>query len=144
MNERVPPNLQARSVPLVTPRQKIITEAIQWLSKHGFVAASGTGVVDAYSRTRTRAIGVLRDEPIPPYTTWWRFLLIPQHRREFIGVLWFDNSHRGTDCRTWIFDVYGKNNLDAVQRLSSEMSRMFNIIVRPHLMDEISRFEDFV
>ena len=132
-------------VPSIPLRRTQLEEVTRYLHRQNFAIASTTGVVDAYRRTNPEAIGILKDEPPKPaYTSLLQFLLSGQPRREFIGILWFHSPIRGTDARTWVFDVYGEENLKTFQQMAPEIRRLFDRKIKCNLVDEKSRLEDFV
>ena len=129
------------TVPLIPYTPAASIQVAQWLLERDFGIAAGVGIAVEGLTVRDE-IGVLSGRKAPGRKTSWDFFG-PPRRREFIGVVWFNNSHRGATSRRWVFEVYGRKHLAAIRDMATEMSRAFDVAVTTRLVDEMTRLEAY-
>ena len=86
-------------------------------------------------------IGILlnRHDEVSP---WFPFSLIKKNsRRDFLGVLWFDNATRKATEAKWVFDIYGAWNDALAKQLALRLSEDFHVEIDMRCMSEEPCFE---
>lgn len=97
---------------------------------------------DGQSAHLEGGIGILKPTNQPPQE--FLFGVIKKHPRDlFIGILWFDNRFRGAQNGTWVLEVYGRDNVDAMKELAEEMSENFPTNINVVLLKESPETERY-
>lgn len=87
------------------------------------------------------SITLVRPDPIKKRNRifWVLKLICP---REFFGTLWFDGLVN-TNPHHWVFDVYGRKNLEEAQQLVFELMKKSRVPITIRLNSNRRRYEPF-
>ena len=83
-------------------------------------------------------VGLLYDDPNPPAMPRRFFgLMAPKKpRRLVLGDIWTSNEHRGANAGKWVFEVYGRDNLDRAIALANNLSDTFGVWIVVRLIQD--------
>lgn len=121
----------------------------RWLIKKGYVLASCIGRVRSESGlVLSDSIGLLmpHQDNSEPHEYPFRPCGVRQNtkRRQFVGVIWFDNCARGANGKEWIFEVYGKEYFEPFQALARKLWSIFYVSVEVRLVKDQPEAEVFL
>ena len=114
----------------------------QFIAGKGFILADSIGHACRYGEGN--CIGFLKDNPNRRPVTFFGIKKVWCTRRDFIGELWLDNDCRNANIDSnWVFEVYGRENLNQLQRLAEELTKEFYVNIKIILRDEYAMQERF-
>jgi len=111
------------------------------LRSKGFDLADEEGVF-CQNLKETDSFGILYNYKEPKKYLFG--LITTNPKRMWIGNIYFKNQNRGAEPNTqWVFEVYGRNNIEYATRLANNWVSLFDIKIVVHLKSEHSKFENF-
>ncbi len=116
----------------------------EFLICRGFDISSCTGVVRKLIGT-TPVLGILYKDPEAKPRKYLFGLIKVKPRRIFLGTVWFKGHHvhRATE-QSWVFEVYGRNHIELVQTLVTDLASTFGVKITLHLSREHACVEAYV
>lgn len=114
-----------------------------FLLSKGFDIASCGGIA-SNSLVETRSIGILRKNHEAKPHRYLFGLVTREPRREFLGVIWFNNGMRGASKQNWVFEAYGRKYVELVRQLAEEMASTFNVKIAINLVQEQPDVETYL
>lgn len=131
-----------KRVASVSYDEEIAIKVGQFLTLQGFVPALESGMAVDYL-TKSDSIGVLYKDP--EVENQWKFpfsLIKKNPRREFLGIIWFNDEDRGASEKRWVFEMYGRKYSQLMRQLAERASLAFNVKIDARLVDERSKKEE--
>lgn len=114
----------------------------RFLKSKGFYLANSLGnFTDSAGRD---SLGILYVDPKRKPTKYLFGFITKKPRRDFLGIIYFNNGVRGATNKKWYFEVCGRKNIGLAKRLSNELAKEFKgIKITIDLACECQHLEDF-
>ncbi len=70
------------------------------------------------------------------------FIPWPQ-RRNFVGVFYFSDKKKNANNRNWVFEVFGRENLQVIKEIAEYLAHKFEVNIHVRLETERSKEETY-